>query len=193
MVDPMPLRLQRAVLIMSAAAIPGSRSISASALWASCGRAAGMTPDKAKPEPEQTLLNLLDNPVIIRSLDGSRSGRSKAVFLSTECVSQTFGVPQSPDTFGDGDVLGSFTHRLVCVTPDAMPSRNANSSCSPSVGSAFVPRTAVQGRHNPPKANNGRSSPKANQCGTADFPAAYSQKANIRTRQRFAGPIQARQ
>jgi hypothetical protein len=58
--------------------------------------------------------------------------------------------------------------------------RKANRWCSPSTGSALVPRVPVQGRQSPAKANRGRSSPRANQCGRAGLPGAYSQNAVAR-------------
>lgn len=67
--------------------------------------------------------------------------------------------------------------------------RNENKSCSPSAATGFLPRTPVHGLHNPANANKGRSSPSANQCGTAGFLAAYSQNAETGTKQRFSGFI----
>ena len=42
-------------------------------------------------------------------------------------------------------------------------------------GSALVPRVPVQGRQIPAKANSGRSSASANQCGTLGWRSVYSQ------------------
>ena len=72
--------------------------------------------------------------------------------------------------------------------------KNPNSSCSPSTGGLFGPRTPRQRVHNPAKANKGRSSLSANQVGVLrGLVSAYSQKLVADTRQRFLDPSQPRQ
>ena len=63
------------------------------------GHSVGCHADNARPEPKRTSLILFGRLATVRSLDDSGPCLSRAVFPSTECVSQTSGVPQSPATF----------------------------------------------------------------------------------------------
>ena len=64
--------------------------------------------------------------------------------------------------------------------------KNPNSSCSPSTGALFGPRTPRHLVQRPAKANSGRSSLSANHVGVLrDFVSAYSQNDVAGTRQRF--------
>jgi hypothetical protein len=72
--------------------------------------------------------------------------------------------------------------------------KNPNSSCSPSAGALFGPRTPRHLVQSPAKANKGRSSLRANHVGVLrGFVSAYSQKLVAVTRQRFLAPSQPRQ
>ena len=64
--------------------------------------------------------------------------------------------------------------------------KNPNSSCSPSTGALFGPRTRRHLVQRPAKANSGSSSLIANQVGVSrGFVSAYSQNDVAGTRQRF--------
>ena len=72
--------------------------------------------------------------------------------------------------------------------------KNPNSSCTPSTGALFGPRTPRQRVHNPAKANRGRSSLSANQVGVLRGVVwTYSQNDVAGTRQRFLAESQPRQ
>src|ERR1700722_16505370 len=72
--------------------------------------------------------------------------------------------------------------------------KNPNSSCSPSTGALFGPRTPRHLVQRPAKANSGRSSLSANHVGVLrGFVSAYSQKLVAGTRQRLPAESQPRQ
>ena len=83
------------------------------------------------------------------------------------------------------------------TTPLASVVRKENKRCSSSTLSGFsflVPLTPVQGRQMPAKANNGRSSSRANHTGVLrGFVSAYSLNDDTGTRQRNSGLSQGRQ
>src|SRR5579863_2344131 len=72
--------------------------------------------------------------------------------------------------------------------------RKPNSSCCPSIGALFGPRTPRHGVHKPAKANSGLSSLRANHFGVLrGFVSAYSQNEVAGTMQRLACPSHRRQ
>jgi hypothetical protein len=80
------------------------------------------------------------------------------------------------------------------TTPFGSDVKNEYSRCSPSTGSAFVPRAPVHGRQMPANAARGRSSFSANQTGIfRGLVSRYSEKEVRGIRARYCGLSQARQ
>ena len=130
----------------------------------------------ASPSPLDDPLKLLDQQLVLARASchdaqlARRSGRCIAIASST--------VPVSHASHASGVVriTGMALEWIGRTTSFASQVRNENRRCSPSTGSALVPRVPVQGRQMPAKANSGRWSLSANQCGSLAWVGLYCKR-----------------